>query len=94
MPLLVLISSYPLVYLSYNKAHEAEGFYFLKLSAIWLSCQIYIYLNNTIRIPIGMIITGIIIYNTKVNKLSKAAAMGIGIISFLLSSLVYLIYKY
>ena len=93
MPLLALILSYPLVFLTYNKNHEAEKFYFLKLSLIWLGCQIYIYLNGEVRIPIGMIIAGIVIYNTKTNKLSKLLTLGIGIISFLLSCFVYLLYK-
>jgi len=93
MPLLALILSYPLIFLTYNKTHESENFHLLKLSLIWLGCQIYIYLNGEVRVPIGMIIAGIVIYNTKTNKLSKLLTFGIGIISFLLSCFVYLLYK-
>jgi len=93
MPLLTLILSYPLIFLAYNKNHEAEKFYFLKLSLVWLGCQIYIYLNSKVRVPVGMIIAGIVIYYTKTNKLSKLLTLGIGITSFLLSCFVYLLYK-
>jgi len=93
MPLLALTLSYPLIFLAYNKNHEAEKLYFLKLSLIWLGCQLYIYLNGKVRIPIGMIIAGIVIYYAKTNKLSKSLALGLGIISFLLSCFVYLLYK-
>jgi len=93
MPLLALILTFPLVYTSYNKNHEKESFYYAKLAGIWLTCQFYVIINNQFRFPFGLLCAFLMSYYSKRNKLSKLIAFGTGLVSFLISCLVYLLYK-
>lgn len=93
MPFLVLILTFPLIGLAHSDKQQSEKLYFAKLSAIWLLCQMYVLVNNTIRFPLGLIAAFAISQTTKCNKRSKFIAVLIGIASFLISYFVYQLYS-
>jgi hypothetical protein len=89
MPLLIIVSTCPFLLATYTKKHIIEKYYFLNLFAIWFLCLIYITINDTFRLPIGMICAILIVYKTNFNKFPKIIALLIGIMALLLSSLIY-----
>jgi hypothetical protein len=91
MPLLSLILTCPFALLAHKKKLNPEEFISLKFLGIWLLCQSYITLNDNFRVPLGIICAILIVYNDKNNRNAKLAALVIGIISLMLSSLIYLI---
>jgi hypothetical protein len=93
MAFFILILTSPLILIPNSKKIEAEEYILLKLLGIWLLCQIYITLNNSFRLPLGIICAILVVYKTKTNKKTKFSAIIIGIISLLLSSAIYLIFK-
>lgn len=93
MAFVTMLLTLPLLYLSYEKQHESEHFYIVKLLFLWLLCQLYISINHKLKFPIGIILTSVIIYYDKVNKKSKITATMVGCISYLTSNLVYFLYK-
>lgn len=93
MPFLTLVLTSPLLFIAHHKKQESEKYYFLKLFGLWLLCLTYITINNSFRFPVGIICAILIVYKTKFNKTSKLIALTLGIISLLLSSTVYLIFK-
>lgn len=93
MPFLTLLLTSPLVFIAYSKKQENEKYYLLKLFSLWLLCLTYITVNNSFRLPIGTICAILIVYKIKFNKTPELIASTIGIISLLLSSIVYLLFR-
>ena len=93
MPFLALLLTSPLVFIANSKKSTKEELILFKLFGIWMLCQLYITLNNSIRAPIGIICAILIVYNGKNNRKSKFIAIMLGFISLLLSSVVYLSLK-
>jgi hypothetical protein len=89
MPFLTMIFTLPLICIAHKKQNEPERFFFIKLLLLWLLCQLYVSLNYSFRIPLGLIFSLILAYNEKLNRPSKFIALGIGAISFTSSILVY-----
>lgn len=90
---LVLILTCPLTFIAYFKKTKEEQYYFLKLFGIWLLCQLYITINNSLRFPLGIICAILIVYKTNFNKISKCISLTLGIASLLLTSAIYLLLK-
>jgi TctA family transporter len=93
MAFLTLLFTFPLIYVSYDKTHETESLYILKLIGIWFLSQLYVTINNDFVLPFGMLIAIVIVYKTNLNRNSKFLSLVIGIIGFVLSTFVYFIYK-
>jgi hypothetical protein len=93
MPLLTLLITCPFIFAVNSKKHEQEAFVLAKLFGIWILSLAYITINDNFRIPVGIICAILIVYKAKTNKKSKLAALLVGIISLILSSLVYLTLK-
>lgn len=93
MPFIALVLTFPLLYISVNKERQVESFYFIKLSAIWFSCQLYVTVNGDFRFPIGILCAFLFAFYSKTNRNSKLLAFGTGVVSFLISILVYFIYR-
>jgi hypothetical protein len=93
MAFLVLLITSPFILIINSKKQELERFVLVKLFGIWLLSLVYITINDNFRVPLGIICALLIIHKSKSNKGSKLAALLIGIVSLLLSSLVYLSFK-
>ena len=93
MPFLTLLITCPFVFIANNKKQELERFILLKLFSIWLLSLMYITINDNFRMPLGIICAILIVYRSKNNRKSKLVALVTGIISFLLSFIVYLTFK-
>lgn len=91
MPFLTMIISMPFLCIAYKKEQVDEKMYFLKLLLLWFLCQLYISLNSTYKIPIGLIVAFIVALNDTTNKKAKITAFIIGCAGFLSSSLVFLL---
>jgi hypothetical protein len=93
MAFLSMLLTLPLLYISYEKQHKSERLYIAKLFLLWFLCQLYISINSKAKIPIGILLSLVIIYNEHTNNKAKLIAVITGSISFLISNLVYFIYK-
>lgn len=92
MALLTMILTLPFLFIAYKNRKDTEEYLLLKLLGIWAVCQIYIILNSYYRLPIGLLIAVFIVYKSKLNRLSKFISLVIGTVSFLASSLIYVIF--
>jgi hypothetical protein len=93
MAFLTLLITSPFVLIANSKKQGIEKFILVKLFGIWLLSLVYITINDNFRVPLGIICAFFIIRHSKNNRKSKFAALLIGIISLLLSSLTYLSFK-
>jgi branched-subunit amino acid transport protein AzlD len=93
MAFLSMILTFPLLYISYEKQHESERLYIGKLALLWVLCQLYVSINMKFKVPIGIVLSSIIVYYEKINKKSKLISVIVGCISYMSSNLVYLLYK-
>lgn len=93
MSFFTMIITLPLLYLAYDKRHEKETLYIIKLILIWFICQLYITVNFVFRIPIGLLAAFLFVWNEQGNKNSKFLGLLVGFVTFLSSSVVYLLYK-
>jgi hypothetical protein len=91
MPFLTMIFTVPFLCIAYKKEQVNEKMYFLKLLLLWFLCQLYILLNSTYRLPIGLIVALIVALNDTTNKKAKITAFIIGCIGFVSSSLVFIL---
>jgi hypothetical protein len=93
MPFLIMLLTLPLICIAQEKRNEPERFFSIKLLLLWLLCQLYVSINNVVRLPLGLIICLILVYNEKLNRPSKFIAFSVGTISFTSSVLVYFLVK-
>lgn len=93
MPFLIMILTLPLICIAQEKRNDPEKFFSIKLLLLWLLCQLYVSVNYSIRLPIGLIVCLILVYNDKLNRASKFIAFSVGTISFTSSILVYFLIK-
>lgn len=92
MALLTMILTLPFLFIAYKNRKDTEEYLLLKFLGIWTVCQLYIILNSYYRLPIGLLIAVFIVYKSKQNRFSKSISLGIGTVSFLASSLIYVIF--
>lgn len=92
MSLIIMIATCPFLIIANAKRHEEEKYYLLKLVGIWLLCLIYITLNNTYKIPIGIICASLIVLRANFNKFPKLIALLTGTIGLSVSSVIFLLY--
>lgn len=92
MALITMILTLPFLFIAYKKKKDTEEYLLLEIFGVWTLCQLYITLNTYYRLPIGLLLAVFIVYKSKINKFSKFLALIIGSISFLVSSLVYVIF--
>lgn len=92
MPLLTMLLTLPFLHIAYKKKKDTEEYLLLKILGIWTICQLYVILNTYYRLPIGLLIAIMIVYKTKINRSSKFIAIILGALSFLVSSLIYVIF--
>jgi branched-subunit amino acid transport protein AzlD len=93
MPFLTMIATIPFLAIAYRKNNSHEKMYLGKLMLLWFLCQLYISVNDTYKIPIGIIAAFIIAYGDKTNKKSKILAFAVGCIGFVCSNIVYVLYN-
>lgn len=93
MPLLTLLLTSPFLLIANDIKQETERLFPVKVFSIWLLSLVYIAINDNFRLPIGIICAIPIVYKANNNRKSKLAALFVGIISLLLSSLTYSPFK-